>query len=260
MIFDSHIHIDTAESSNQISDFKQIIKEKKLGVLVNAENEVEYNALAGIEDANISFGIHPWKSDKFCCKSQYEKEVVSPNIEIMKRVESLREYYIKADAVGEIGMDSVWCQCDLDLQKHLFISQLDIAKELNKPVVLHIKGKEKEASDILRKYPMNKLVHWYSCEEHLDELIKQDCYFTVGPNFSTSKAVRNVMERVPLERLLVETDGISAVEWAIAKKIQARDIVEFLKGTLIGIATVKNVSYTIVEQKVEDNFYRFMDK
>lgn len=253
MIFDSHTHIDTGtglgigiENKNpeELAEFKGLIEEKQLGVLANAACASEYEELAKIDGAYISFGIHPWNVDDFC-----------NGIEDIHLLEPL---YEKADAIGEIGLDSVWCTCNLELQKKIFIEQLNMAEPLGKPVVLHTKGQEKQIAEILKDYSVRKLVHWYSCEQYLERFIEQDCYFTVGPNYKASAAVKKVIRLVPLDRLLVETDGISAVEWAIDRTIKVKDIPEVLRETIKAIAEEKHLVEAIVEGKLEENFHRFV--
>ncbi len=253
MIFDSHTHIDTGvglgigiekKDPEQLTEFKRLIEEKQLGVLANAACISEYEELSQIPGVYISFGIHPWNVDEFCMGT--------------KDIHSLKPFYEKAHAIGEIGMDSVWCDCDLTLQRKIFIEQMNMAETLGKPVVLHTKGQEKQIEEILKDYSVRKLVHWYSCEQCLEYFIEQDCYFTVGPNYKTSSAVKKVISLVPLERLLVETDGISAVEWAIARTIKAEEIPVVLRETIKAIAEEKHINQAIVEGKLEQNFYRFI--
>lgn len=251
MIFDSHTHIDTGvglgigiegENKKELSEFEMLIANKQLGVLVNAASIDEYEVLSRSQGIFVSFGIHPWSAEDF-------------NVDNVRRFES---YYKNANAIGEIGMDSVWCNCDLELQKKLFIEQLDMAEAFNKPIVIHTKGQEKEIVQIIESYSIRKLVHWYSCEEHLEKFIEQDCYFTVGPNYKISSAVKKVIELVPLNRLLVETDGISAVEWAVDRKIKPCDIPSILEEAMEAIAEEKNLERKTVEKKLEENFYRFI--
>lgn len=142
-----------------------------------------------------TYGIHPWKADQF-------------NV---KEMESL---FLKVPIIGEIGMDNVWCDVPLSIQKKVFEEQLELASALQKPVILHTKGQEREIARLIRNYPNRYLVHWYSCEEHLDKYIEQDCYFSIGPDVWWNPATRHVAETVPLNRILTETDGLSAVQWA----------------------------------------------
>lgn len=251
MIFDSHTHIDTGvglgigiehENPRELSEFEMLIVNKRLNALINSASPLEYEVLAKLDGAYISFGIHPWSANDFD----------------IDKVRQFENYYKKAHAVGEIGMDSVWCDCDLALQRNLFIEQLDMAEVLGKPIILHTKGQEKEIAEILKDYSMKKLVHWYSCEQHLEKFIDQDCYFTVGPNYKISKAVKKVVSLVPLDRILVETDGISAVEWAVDRKIETNEIPSILRESMQVIADKKKVSMKTIEEKIEENFHRFI--
>nr|WP_315024832.1 TatD family hydrolase [uncultured Aminipila sp.] len=253
MIFDSHTHIDTGvglgigiENKNpeELDEFKRLIEGKQLGVLANAVCTSEYEELSKIDGAFISFGIHPWNINDFCRG--------------VEDINSLKPFYEKVHAVGEIGMDSVWCDCDLALQRKVFIEQVNMAETLRKPVVLHTKGQEKQIAEILKDYSVRKLVHWYSCEQYLESFMEQDCYFTVGPNYKTSSAVKKVIRLVPLERLLVETDGISAVEWAVGRKINTEEIPSILRETMAAIADEKKVGISAVEEVLEQNFHRFI--
>ncbi|MHC1723714.1 MAG: TatD family hydrolase [Aminipila sp.] len=259
MIFDSHTHIDMGvglgigiENTNpkELGEFKSLIEGKELGVLANAACASEYDELSKIEGIFISFGIHPWNVNDFCSSTEYYNNSA--------KLSKMESYYKKAHAIGEIGMDSVWCDCDLELQKEIFINQLKIAESLQKPIVLHTKGQEKEIAEILKSYSVRKLVHWYSCEQYIDDFIEQDCFFTVGPNYKTSPAVKKVISLVPLDRLLVETDGISAVEWAASRKIKAEEIPTILRETMEAIADEKKVAILDVEEALEQNFHRFI--
>ena len=140
-------------------------------------------------------GLHPWHAD------QYK---ISDTLPFLQR----------CPVIGEIGMDSVWCNTPLDIQEQVFREQLALACRLRKPVILHTKGQEKKIASIIKEYPNTYLVHWYSCESFLEDYIALDCYFSIGPDVWWNPAVRRVAETVPLHRLLIETDGMSAVKWA----------------------------------------------
>ena len=112
-------------------------------------------------------------------------------------------------------MDSVWCQVPLKIQEEKFRQQLELAEKAGKPVILHTKGQEKQVASIIRQYPNRYLVHWYSCEDYLEEYLDLDCWFSVGPDVWWNPAVQKVAGVVPLDRLLVETDGLAAVRWAM---------------------------------------------
>ena len=65
------------------------------------------------------------------------------------------------------------------------------------------------------------VVHWYSCMEHLERYLDLDSWFTVGPGVFNDPAVREVARRALEGRVLVETDGLSAVAWALEREVGA---------------------------------------
>ncbi len=123
-------------------------------------------------------GLHPWYADQYT-------------------VQDMEPYIRRCPVVGEIGMDSVWCQVPLPVQERVFREQLAMACSLKKPVVLHTKGQEKAIASILKEYPNRYLVHWYSCEEYLEEYLALDCYFSVGPDAWWNPAVAQAARRAP---------------------------------------------------------------
>lgn len=140
-------------------------------------------------------GIHPWQADRYS-------------------LEDMEPWILRALAVGEIGMDSVWCRISLKVQETIFRQQLELAAKAGKPAILHTKGQEREVASAIRQYPNRYLVHWYSCEEYLEDYLGLDCWFSVGPDVWWNPAVQKVAKTVPVDRLLIETDGLEAVKWA----------------------------------------------
>ncbi|MBR3401855.1 MAG: TatD family hydrolase [Parasporobacterium sp.] len=179
-----------------------------------AEAEIRYRRAAGIRTVfsagtpeeweylrsmlpceEISFGIHPWYAD------QYEPG-------------KYQDLYRECVVIGEIGMDTLWCDVPLERQKMVFEAQLLIAADLQKPVVLHTKNCEAQIAEIIRGFPCPVLVHWYSGDEKsLTAFLEQGCFFTLGPDTSF-QADSLLLSQVPQDHLLTETDGIEAIRWA----------------------------------------------
>lgn len=140
-------------------------------------------------------GVHPWSADRMAVKE-------------------IEPFLRKVPVIGEIGMDHIWCDVPLDIQQKVFEEQLALACELKKPVILHTKGQEKEIAAIIKNYPNRYLIHWYSCDHFLEDYIEQNCYFSIGPDVWWNPSTRNVARNVPSDRILTETDGLNAVQWA----------------------------------------------
>ena len=184
-------------------------------------------------------GLHPWQAGRYSVKD-------------------MLPFIRQSPVLGEIGLDSVWTDVDMGVQRAAFAEQLEIAAALGRPVVLHTKGMEAEAARMLEGCPVRKLVHWYSCEDHLERYLEQDCFFTVGPDWQSNPAVRRVIARVPLNRLLTETDGFGAVGWALGRPGSPADIVPALEGELAAIAEARGATPAEAAAIVEDNLHAFI--
>ena len=139
-----------------------------------------------------SFGLHPWKADRF-------------------RVEDMLPFIGRCRVLGEIGLDSVWCDVPLCVQERVFIDQLALAARRNMPVILHTKGQERRILELIGQFPNTYLVHWYSCPKDIDRYVALGCYFTLGP---FSREDDPVLRHAPLNRILTESDGPDAISWA----------------------------------------------
>lgn len=258
MIYDAHAHLGT-EIERKIRKQTPIVsmicaQDPKEAVLLQQlvseeKKQAEGNWLVP------TFGLHPWQS------STYSFDDMKPFLET-------------ADIIGEIGMDSVWCDVPLSRQQLIFEQQLAFASETKKPVILHTKGQEKEITQLIRHYPNRYLVHWYSNQDGLEDYLALDCYFTLGPDLKKNPAVHHVLEAAPLNRVLVETDGWSAVEWAfegdteypasfglpISAPLSVEALPTILLGNMKEIATFHKLTLEEVTHILEKTFHSFTGK
>lgn len=198
-------------------------------------------------------GLHPWYADRHT-------------------VSEMLPYLNAWPVIGEIGMDNVWCDTPLPVQEQVFREQLAIACELKKPVILHTKGQEAEIASIIEEYPNTYLVHWYSADRHLERYLALDCYFSIGPDVWWNADVRRVAAMVPLNRLLIETDGMGAVAWAYAqaptqngstnnssRRKPPESIAAALSETLITTAEIRQMAPEELGRQVRENLiYGFL--
>lgn len=204
--------------------------------LCSVKSEAEYRQ-ARAAGLSCSAGVHPWDGDA-------------------GQVPAMMSLACDCGFAGEIGMDNVWCHVDPVLQRRVFEEQIAFAKEHHLPVILHTKGQEKEILDIIRRYPNTYVVHWYSCMELLKEYDEVAAYFTVGPSVEADPAVYAVASEIGMEKLLIESDGIDAIEWAIG----CRDYIGTLQHTIACIAKMRGLSHEKAEQRLDANFARLMER
>lgn len=220
MIYDAHFHAEDAS-------LLQYMQANHITGIVNAASPQEFQRLsAWLKTDNtikISAGIHPW----YAQRSSWEQM-----LPIMEQ----------ASIIGEIGLDNVWCDVDFSIQTELFERSLAYAAQNHKPAILHLKGMEKEALPLLRKYKNHYFVHWYSCDSYLDEYIALDCYFSIGPSVYKDRAVQQVVKNVPLQRLLSESDGLSALSWCEQRQISLHRYSSIMQRTVSCIETITGQS------------------
>lgn len=234
LLSDAHIHL---------SDFAaRFLAEHKVLTIVSTATPEECETALQLAAANphvfVSCGIHPW----------HLPTDDSAMLQSMKKIA----------IIGEIGLDNVWCTTDTIAQRQAFERQLAFAGERQRPVVLHIKGMEQEALEILRRHPNTYHVHWYSCAEYLDGYLALGCYMSVGPFPSIDPAVAAVAERTPLDRLLIETDGIDAVRWATGRDVSEDDYPAVLIQIASEIAEIRHMTTEDVLRQTRDNLWRFI--
>ena len=192
---DAHAHIGSREELRER-------RESKIPSLLCASNPMEADRLAALcsEPENESFliptfGLHPWYADRF-------------------RISDMEPFFSQCSVIGEIGMDSVWCDVPLDIQEKVFTGQLAMASGMKKPVILHTKGQEKRIASLISEFPNTYLVHWYSSPEFPKQYLELDCYFSIGPDVWWNPDVRKLAAGLPADRILIETDGLGAVTWS----------------------------------------------
>jgi len=168
-----------------------------------------------IEDNKFySIGIHPWDVAK---------------VDISKQLEVIEEYSHKKNilAIGEIGLDKY--HDNFELQKKIFLQQIEIANSIDKPIIVHFVKAYSELLEILKtniiKVPI--IIHRYSANKTIaKELIKFGCFLSFGHELFNSKSkVQRVFKQQPLENIFLETDDSEiSIEDIYKKASEIKDI------------------------------------
>ena len=117
----------------------------------------------------------------------------------------------KVVAVGEIGLDCYWDNEAHDLQKKWFIRQLELARELDLPVLIHSREAAADTMEIMKQYGqgLNGVIHCYSySKEMAREYVDMGYYIGVGGvvTFKNARKLKETVEEIPLSSILLETD------------------------------------------------------
>lgn len=119
----------------------------------------------------------------------------------------------KVVAVGEIGLDYYWDNAERGVQKLWFERQLDLAREVKKPVIIHSRDAAKDTFDIMTAKNAEEIggvIHCYSYSPEMAlDYVKMGFYIGIGGvvTFQNGKKLKEVVEAVPIERILLETDS-----------------------------------------------------
>ena len=111
-------------------------------------------------------------------------------------------------AVGEIGLDFYRDYAPRDLQRQVFVEQLELAAELGKPVVVHSRAADEETAELLAAFGGNVVLHCFSSPRLLPVALERGYYVSFAGNVTYPKAeeLRAAAAEVPADRLLAETD------------------------------------------------------
>lgn len=118
----------------------------------------------------------------------------------------------KLVAIGEIGLDYYWNKENKELQTEAFIKQIDLANELNLPIVIHSRDASVDTINVIKEHTVKKAGIFHCCQFN-QEMIKQALelgYYIsfAGPvTFKNSKNASDIVKLVPLDKILIETDS-----------------------------------------------------
>jgi TatD DNase family protein len=253
--FDAHTHAD-----DETPDFFSMQAANGTAIAVSLSWPIAHAHAALRQAASnrifFTVGIHPWHADQGD-PAALKRAFDGARRELIVRSETGGARRLSVSAVGEIGMDNVWCDVPLEIQREVFLQQLDWAQEAGLPVVLHTKGLEAEIATRIRPYKGPFLVHWYSCPHICEGFAEKDCFFSVGPDIATNRAVRRLVRATPMDRLMVETDGRQAVEWATGSRVAPEQLSEVLDDIADRIAILKGLPARDVRKAVVRNSLSF---
>lgn len=115
----------------------------------------------------------------------------------------------KCVAIGEIGLDYYWMSSSKDIQKEYFTKQIELAKKLDLPVIVHDRDAHGDTLDILKATKPKGVVHCFSgSKEMAKEIIKLGMYIGLNgvATFKNARKSLEVVKEIPIERLVLETD------------------------------------------------------
>lgn len=245
MIFDTHAHYDSGAFNADRDEILSSIPEKNVGLIVDPGCDLKssLDAISLAEKYDFVYaavGWHPEDMDKLSDESFSEmaKLIIHP----------------KCVAVGEIGLDYYWDTEHKQEQKDLFIRQIELALDLDKPVIVHDREAHGDSFDIVSRYPnLRGVFHCYSgSREMAEQLLKNGWYLGFdGPiTYKNARKSIEVLEMCPLDRIVIETD--SPYLTPVPNRGKRNDSSN-LKYVIEKIAEIKGMAAAEVEQITFEN-------
>ena len=205
MIFETHAHYDDDRFNEDRDELLRRLPEEGVGVVINSGASVESTRdtirLAGMYDhVYAAVGVHP---------SEIE-ELDDAFIDWMKE----QTEWEKMVAIGEIGLDYYWDKEPevQEKQRYWFGRQIELAKETNLPIIVHSRDAAADTMQVMKEHHAEELtgvIHCFSYSKEMAlEFIKMGYYIGIGGviTFKNAKKLVEVVEAIPLERIVLETD------------------------------------------------------
>lgn len=202
-VFDSHAHYDDEQFDEDREELLKELKENGVEGILNMSSD--YGSIASTvkltEDYDFIYGavgIHPEHADQF-------NDTVKAELIALLKTPKIR-------AVGEIGLDYYWdTNPPKEIQKKVLREQFEIAKSLGIPVILHDRESHQDILEIVKDYPgVTGIFHSFSGSvEMAREVVALGYYIGISGvvTFKNARKLPEVIEAVPLDRLLIETDA-----------------------------------------------------
>lgn len=206
MFIDSHCHLDRIDLSPYANDFNAFVEDARnqqirhmLCIAIDLESYPEMRALVEpYPDISLSVGVHPNVT-----------EGRDPTIDELMHLANDD----KVIAIGETGLDYFHGKGDLDWQHRRFINHIEVAKSLKKPLIIHTREAGHDSLDVLRAQGAEQvggIIHCFTEDwAYAEKALELGFYISFSGivTFKNAQAIKDVAQRVPADRFLIETDS-----------------------------------------------------
>ena len=250
MIFDTHAHYDDEAFASDRESLLDGMKDAGIDYIVNiGANMASSRATVALCDKYPfiygAVGVHPSETEEL-------------NDEALKELKQLASHE-KIVAIGEIGLDYYWPDPDRSVQKPALEAQIALAKEVNLPLVIHSRDAARDTADMLKASQAGDCGGVIHCFSYGTEMAREflDMGFFIGVGgvvtFQNGKKLKEVVEYIPMDRLVLETDCPYLAPVPYRGK---RNSSLYLPHVLDGIAKIKNISPEEVARITMENAKR----
>lgn len=200
-IINTHSHVNMLRETNIDEAIQNAIDNKIVTIVPSSSVQDIFDTDKFIKKYNDVYGY----------VGVFPEEVKDFSDKTLSDMEKIIKSNPKIIGIGEIGLDYYWDKSFKELQKEVFIKQIEFANQMNLPLNIHSREAHLDTLEILKKYNKNStaIMHCFSGSlEFARECIKEGIYIALGGvvTFKNAKKTKEVAKNIPLEYLLLETD------------------------------------------------------
>ncbi|MBT5388439.1 MAG: TatD family hydrolase [Porticoccaceae bacterium] len=252
MLVDSHCHLDHLDLSDRDGGLRSVIEDaqargvgKFLTVAVDLDTSASLVKItAAYDNVFSSVGVHPLQ--------KIDRPV--PCVEELVALSKAPSVV----AIGETGLDNFYSAETHQWQRDSFINHLKASQLTDKPIIIHTRDARTETIDLLRQYPLpaGGVMHcftenWEMAKAALD--LNFYISFSGIVTFKTANELRVVVAKVPLDRLLVETDS----PWLAPVPYRGKqNEPQYVREVAETVAAIKGVTVDELAEITTQNFHR----
>lgn len=251
MLIDTHVHLNADQYEGEVDDVITRAKENGVEkfVVIGFDRKTIQRTMDLIEEYDEVYGVIGW----------HPVDAIDCTDEDLEWIESLASHE-KIVAIGEIGLDYHWDKSPKDVQETVFIKQIELAKRVNLPIVIHNRDAEEDAIRILEENDaktVGGIMHSFhnGTDEQIDRVLDMGFYVSLAGviTFKNAKRPKEVAQYVPLNRLVVETDAPYLTPHPYRGKRNEPKLVRLVAEEL---AELRGISIEEVEKATTENAKR----
>lgn len=238
MLIDTHVHLNAHQYDEDLTEVIQRAQENGVDrmIVVGFDKETIERALILAEQypfIYIAIGWHP-------------VDAIDLTDDLLNWIEEIASTNNKVVAIGEIGLDYHWDKSPKDIQAQVFRQQIQLAKRLKLPIIIHNREAMADCLTILQEegaYEVGGVMHSFSGSvESMKQALNLNFYISLGGpvTFKNAKQPKAVAQAVPIDKLLVETDAPYLTPHPFRGK---RNEPAHVKLVAEEIARLRNISY-----------------
>lgn len=247
MIFDTHTHYDDTQFDDDREELLSRLREKNVGTVLNVG--------ASLEGCGKSVELAETHPFIYAAVGVHPDETGALNETTFAWLRETAATSEKVIAIGEIGLDYHWNIQPREIQQRWFVRQMDLARELHLPVIIHSRDAAQDTFDLIAAHGqgLSGVLHCYSYSaEMAKEYVKRGFFIGIGGvlTFKNARKLKETAAEIPLDRILLETDCPYLAPAPFRGKRNDSTLIDYVAAEL---AAIKGLPKEEVIARTEEN-------